>query len=284
MNSFNLIQEGKRILKESGIPSPELDSELILANLLSLPKEKIIIKNINEIPASKVLKFKEDIKRRAKFEPIAYIVNKREFWKYDFYVDRRALIPRPETELLVEKALKNLTKNSPNILEIGVGSGCILLTLLKEINNSRGVGIDISKSAIKVAVKNSRLLSVSNRVKFYNRSFLKFFSTKFDLIISNPPYIPSHELKNLQPDIKNYEPLLALDGGNDGLDVIRKVIYKSKQFLKTNGLLALEIGNGQYSKISKILYKNFFREVSSVKDFKNNVRCIFARLEKTKTQ
>ncbi len=280
MNSINLIKKGKKILMQKGIPSSTLDSELILANLFNFTKEKILTQCIDNISNSKVEKFKNDIIRRSKFEPIAYIINKREFWKNEFYIQKGALIPRPETELLVEESLKHLSNKNSLILEIGVGSGCVLLSILKDLSKSRGIGIDISKSAIKIAKKNSKILGLDRRVKFYNRSFVNFFANKFDFIVTNPPYIPSYELKNLQLDIKNYEPLLALDGGNDGLDVIRKVIYKSRQILKIKGLLAIEIGNGQYDKIFKILNRNKFRVINSVKDFKNNIRCILARLEK----
>ena len=259
MNSINLIKKGKKILMQKGIPSSTLDSELILANLFNFTKEKILTQCIDNISNSKVEKFKNDIIRRSKFEPIAYIINKREFWKNEFYIQKGALIPRPETELLVEESLKHLSNKNSLILEIGVGSGCVLLSILKDLSKSRGIGIDISKSAIKIAKKNSKILGVDRRVKFYNRSFVNFFANKFDFIVTNPPYIPSYELKNLQLDIKNYEPLLALDGGNDGLDVIRKVIYKSRQILKIKGLLAIEIGNGQYDKIFKILNRNKFR-------------------------
>ena len=163
-----------------------------------------------------------------------------------------------------------------SILDIGTGSGCIIISLLSNLKNSYGIGIDISKNAILTAKKNALKYKLSTRLKFFNKSFNSIFSKKFDLIVSNPPYIDSKDIKNLSDDIKRYEPRIALDGGNDGLDLIKKVIYKSKDILKIKGMLALEIGNEQIKKVSKILIDNNFRIKHVIKDYKNNVRCVFA--------
>ena len=165
-----------------------------------------------------------------------------------------------------------------SILDIGTGSGCIIISLLNNLKHSNGLGIDVSKKAIEIAKKNSSYHKLQNNLKLVNKHLNGILNRKFDLIVSNPPYIKSKELKNLSEDIKRYEPRIALDGGNDGLDLIRKVIYKSKNILKINGTLALEIGYGQFKKVSKILIDNKFRTVSVIKDYKNNVRCIIANL------
>ena len=187
------------------------------------------------------------------------------------------LIPRPETELLVEKLIKICKGKKISILDVGTGSGCIIISLLSELNLSKGTGIDISKNAVLLAKKNASKYGLLNRIKFLNNSFENLFNKKYDLIVSNPPYVVSKEIKNLSEDIKRFEPRMALDGGNDGLDLIKKVIYKSLNILKINGLLALEIGNGQIKKVSKILIDNRFRIKHVLKDYKNNVRCVIAQ-------
>ena len=216
------------------------------------------------------------IQRRSKNEPIAYIMEEKEFWSKNFFVNRDTLIPRPETELMVEEIIEIFKKKRISILDIGTGSGCILISLLSELSNSKGVGIDISKKALIVAKKNSDKHKILNNIKFLNKSLDAKFNEKFDLIVSNPPYIKSSEIKNLREDIKKYEPRIALDGGNDGLDLIKKVIYKTKYNLKAKGKLALEIGNEQHKKVSEILIKNNFKIEKIIKDYKDNVRCIIS--------
>lgn len=191
-------------------------------------------------------------------------------------VNKHTLIPRPETELLVYGLLKIFNNKKISVLDIGTGSGCIIVSLLNNLKQSVGIGIDISKKAILMAKKNVVRHKLNNRIKLINRSFENVFDKKFDLIVSNPPYIEKKAIKNLSEDIKKYEPRMALDGGNDGLDLVKKVIYKSKNILKIKGVLALEIGNEQIKKVSKILTDNNFRIRNVIKDYKNNVRCIIA--------
>ena len=162
---------------------------------------------------------------------------------------------------------------------MGTGSGCIILSILTELKKAKGIGVDISKKAIEVAKKNSVKLNVNEKVKFFNKSLENIHGYKFDLIVSNPPYIKTGDIKNLSEDVKRFEPKIALDGGKDGLDVIKKVIYKSKTILKRLGMLALEIGYGQYYKVSQILKEQNFKEELLIRDYKNNVRCILARLK-----
>ena len=180
---------------------------------------------------------------------------------------------------MIEELTKIYKNKKIYILDIGTGSGCILLSLLEDLKHSSGIGLDISKNAIEIAKKNAFSLRVSDRVKLLNFSMCKIFNKKFDLIVSNPPYIKQHELKNLQDDIKFFEPKIALNGGNDGLDLIKKVIYKTKNILKINGILALEIGNEQFNKVSKLLSRNNFKIEKIIKDYKNNIRCILSKLK-----
>ena len=206
-------------------------------------------------------------------------MKKKEFWSKNFFVDRNTLIPRPETELLCEGVIKIFKNKNLYILDIGTGTGCIILSILSEIKGAKGIALDISRKAIKVAKKNSNKLGLCKRVKFVNKSLQDIYGYKFDLIVSNPPYIKTSDIKNLSDDVRRFEPKIALDGGKEGLDVIKKVIYKSKSILKRLGILALEIGYGQYYKVSQILKEQNFKEELLVRDYKNNVRCIIAKFK-----
>ena len=276
MKAFEIIKIGSKFLKENKIPSSILDSEILLSKTLNKTREEILTNIDQKIDKKKVLLFKKYLQRRSKNEPIAYILGEKEFWSSTFYVNNNTLIPRPETELLVDKLLEFYRNKNISILDIGTGSGCIIVSLLINLKKSIGFGVDISKDAISIATKNSIKHKLANRIKFSTQSFEKIFNKKFDLIVSNPPYIERKDIKNLSDDIKKYEPRMALDGGNDGLDLIRKVIYKSKEILKIKGMLALEIGNEQIKKVSKILVDNNFRIKHVIKDYKNNVRCVLA--------
>ena len=279
MTPNELITKGSNFLKQNNIKSHMLDSELILSSVSGKEREDFLFKNDFKPSIKQIKFFNQLISRRAlSKEPIAYLTNKKEFWSINFNVDRDVLIPRPETEILVEKITKYYKGRNPFILDIGTGSGCIIISLLREFKKSRGIAIDKSNKALKIAKRNSINYDTFDRVKFINSTISKFDSYKFDLIVSNPPYIAQHQLKNLDNDIKNFEPKIALDGGNDGLDVVRKVIYKSGKILKINGMLALEIGNGQYKKVSQILKLNKFREKFLINDYKDNIRCILSVL------
>ena len=275
----DLINRGSKILKKNDISSHLLDSELLLSSVLSKSREQILSSYTLNVSENEIFNFNNLILKRVKNEPIAYIFNQKEFWSKNFIVNNHTLIPRPETEMLVEKIINYFRNREIFILDIGTGSGCILLTLLDQIKKSRGLGLDISKKALEVAIKNSKSFKKNNRLKFFNRPLENIFGYKFDLIVSNPPYISTHQLKNLSPDIKRHEPRIALDGGNDGLDVIKKVIYKSRNILKRKGILALEIGNGQFKKVSQILKLQGFRNKFLIKDYQNNIRCVLTTLE-----
>ena len=276
MKVLEVINFGSNLLKERNIPSHILDSEILLSKILNKSREEILINLDKKINKKEILAYKEYLQRRSKNEPVAYILEEKEFWSKKFNVNKGTLIPRPETELLVDKILKIYQGKKISILDIGTGSGCIIISILSSLKNSNGIGIDISKNAILTAKKNALKHKLTKRVKFLNKTLNNIFGKKFDLIVSNPPYIGSKDIKNLSDDIKRHEPRIALDGGNDGLDLIKKVIYKSKYILKIKGMLALEIGNEQFIKVSKILIDNNFRIKHVVKDYKTNVRCVFA--------
>ena len=272
----NTIKEASRLLKNHNISSHELDVQIILSNTMGVTREFLLLNENISVSKKIRLKFNHSIIRRINNEPVAYITGKKEFWSHDFLVNKSTLVPRPETELLIYKIVDFYKNKKINVLDIGTGSGCILLTILKELHFARGTGIDISTQAIKLAKLNAAKLNLLNRSKFKVFDIDKFNSEKFDLIVANPPYIASRDIRNLQKDITNYEPIVALNGGQDGLDLIKKVIYKSINLLKKNGLLAIEIGNHQYFRVSKILKQNGYRELCKQYDYKNNVRCIIS--------
>jgi len=274
MNVENIIKSASTILRNNNVVSHELDAQILLSDIMGVKREYLFMNNEINISSNIKKKYKAAIKRRIKNEPVAYIIGKKEFWSQNFIVDYSTLIPRPESELLIYKLINFFKEKSINILDIGTGSGCILLSLLKELYLSRGTGIDISGKAIKTAKLNSKKLSLSSRSKFKVIDLNNFNFGKYDLIVSNPPYIALKDIKNLTKDIINYEPLIALKGGFDGLDLIKKVIYKSNYLLKNNGLLGIEIGTNQYKRVSHLLRKSGFREIDKVKDYNDNVRCI----------
>jgi len=276
MNALELINFGSSELRRKKISTSRLDSELLLSKILDKNREEILINLEQKICQKYFLKYKQLIQRRSQCEPIAYIVKEKEFWSKNFLVSSDTLIPRPETELIVEKLTKIFEEKKISILDIGTGTGCILISLLSELKNSKGIGIDISKKALRIAEKNSEHHGMKNKIKFFHKSLDSKFYQKFDLIVSNPPYIKKSEIKNLKEDVRKFEPRIALDGGNDGLDLIKKVIYKSKYILKIKGTLALEIGNEQFNKVSKILKKNNFKIEHIIKEYKDNIRGIIS--------
>ena len=277
MNIQTLLNQASKTLKQLSNTSSKLDSEILLSKIIKKNRQYLILNSNKELKKENIKSFDYLVKRRKKGEPIAYLINKKEFWKQNFYINQNVLIPRPDTEILVEETLKLFNVNSKlNMLDIGTGSGCILLSILKERRNFFGTGIDISKKAINVARFNAKMHQLSNRVKFYNSDVDKFLIGKYDLILSNPPYIKRQDLKYLEVDVKGFEPKLALDGGKDGFSKITKVISKTSTLLKKNGRFILEIGFGQKKKILSILKQNNFFINKVVKDYGKNDRCVIS--------
>ena len=277
MNIEGILNKGANILKANKIANPFLDSEILLSESINKGKKHIILNPKEILKSGHLNSFNKLIKRRKKGEPIAYLINKKEFWKNEFYVNKDVLIPRPDTELIIEQVLKIYPKDSQlQVLDIGTGSGCILLSILKERTNFYGTGIDISQKSINVSNFNAKKLKLSNRSKFYNSDVDNFEIGKYDLIVSNPPYIELLNLKYLDKDIVNFEPKLALNGGLDGFSKIRKVISKASNLMKKNGKLILEIGFNQKNEVKRILKKEGFYINKVLKDYGNNDRCIIS--------
>ncbi|MDA8841110.1 peptide chain release factor N(5)-glutamine methyltransferase [Candidatus Pelagibacter bacterium] len=277
MNIENILNEGIDTLQKNKIANPQLDSEILLSNSIKRDKKHIILNPKEVLNSEQLEKFKSLIDRRKKGEPIAYLINKKEFWKDEFFVNKDVLIPRPDSELIIEQVLKIYSKDDQlKILDIGTGSGCILLSILKERSNFYGTGIDISKKSINVSKFNAKQLNLTNRVKFFHSSVDNFNNGKYDIVVSNPPYIEQLSLKYLEKDVVNFEPKLALSGGFDGFSKIRKVINKTSNLIKKNGKFILEIGFNQKNKVIKILKEEGFYVNKAIKDYGNNDRCIIS--------
>ena len=278
MNIQTAVQKAQLFLKKKNIKTPVLDSQILMSEAIKKEKKFIILNFDKEISNKSFEYFDKLIHQRARGEPIAYLVKKKYFWKYQFSVNRDVLIPRPDTEVLIEEVLK-LTKNKDNLnlLDVGVGSGCILISILKDKKNFYGTGIDISKKSLDTCKINGENLGVINRLKLFKSDIDNFHFRKYDLIISNPPYIEKNKLKYLEKDVIGFEPKQALDGGIDGLSEISKVINRSSELIKKNGFLILEIGFDQKCKVKKILEKKGFYIKKIVRDLSNNDRCIVSK-------
>ena len=275
MNIESAINNAVELLSLNEIKNPRLDSEILMSKVIKKNKKYILLNANKELTKKNQFYFNDLIDQRSKGKPIAYLIEKKEFWKYEFHISENVLIPRPDTELIIEQVLK-ITKNKSklSILDIGVGSGCILLSILKEKKNFNGVGVDISKKCLDICQINSHKLDLKKRVKFFKSDIDKFNYGKYDLIISNPPYINKLDLKYLEKDIINFEPKLALDGGLEGLSEIRKVINKSSELIKINGKLILEIAFNQKEKVKKMLKSKGFYVNETLKDLAKNDRCL----------
>ena len=277
MNIENAIQKASLDLIRNNIKSPLLDSDILMSHVLKKDRKFIFLNLKKELNNIQYQKFKKLISFRLRNKPIAHIIGKKSFWKYEFKVNNKVLIPRPDTELIIEQVLEIYKhKNRLNLLEIGVGSGCIILSILKEKKNFLGKGLDISKDCIKLCKVNADKLKVNHRLKLYKSDIDNFNLGKYDLIISNPPYIKKLDLNYLDKDVIKYEPKLALDGGSDGLSEIRKFIKKSSELIKKRGKLFLEIAHGQKNEVKKILIENGFSINKTVKDLAAKDRCIIS--------
>ena len=277
MNIENTLNTAIKTLTQFNIPNANLDSEILLAKIIGKDRNYIILNSKEHLGQKYLFRFNNLIERRKKGEPVAYLTRKKEFWKNDFYVDQNVLVPRPDTELIVKEVLKfSKKKFKLQILDIGTGSGCILLSLLKEIPSFYGTGIDISKKSINVSKYNAKMLNLTNRVKFYNSDVDKFKIGKYDIVIANPPYVELLRLKYLDKDSFKFEPKIALNGGLDGFSVIKKVVNKASFLIKKNGKFFLEIGCNQKNKAKEILTKKGFYINKALKDYGHNYRCIIS--------
>ena len=277
MNIENILDKASKQLNSLNINNANLDCEVLLSNTISKDREYLILNLKQNLDKKYIDFFYNLIERRKKGEPVAYLINKKEFWKETFYVNKDVLIPRPDTEHLIEEVIKYTDEDSKlHILDIGTGSGCILLSILRERKKFNGTGIDISKKSINISRYNAKKLKLNNRTKFYVSDVDNFLIGKYDIVISNPPYIENLSLKYLDRDVINFEPKLALDGGKDGFSEIIKVINKSSALIKKNGTFILEIGYNQKNKAIQMLKNKGFYIKKVLKDYSKNDRCIIS--------
>ena len=277
MNYQSALSEATKTLKNHLIKNPKLDCEILLSNALKIEREKLLVNLNQEINGKDLNKFNDLINRRKKKEPIAYIIGYKEFWKKKFKINDNVLIPRPDTEHLVEESLKFIPKSSSlNILDIGTGSGCIILSILNERNKCYGVALDVSKKAINVAKYNAKIQQIENRIKFVNSDIDKFNMGKYDIVLSNPPYIKNYKIDCLDEDIRFFEPEIALDGGIDGYSKINTVINRCSILTKKKGKLFLEVGSDQVNQTTRLLKNRGFFINKIVKDLAKNNRCIIS--------
>ena len=267
MNYLQVLKFGSYKLKLNKIDTHILDSELLLSFILKSSREQILTNLSSNINENNFEEFKKILSRREKKEPIAYITNNKEFWKNNFYVNNHVLIPRPETELIVEEVLKNTDINSSkSFLEVGTGSGCLIISILKERLKCSATAIDICKKALNIAKFNAKMHHLKNNIDFINIDIDKIQDNKYDFIISNPPYIKKFNLSRLDKSVRFFEPYVALEAGVDGLREIKKLINKSNKLLKINGKLIFEIGKHQSAIVKKILNKNGYYINKVIKD------------------
>lgn len=283
-----LLIQGTEKLKDAGMSTPRLDAEVLLYNLLNVERIYLHMHSEKEVSNETQKAFWEGIEKRRNHMPIQYIVNKQEFMGLDFRVEEGVLIPRGDTEILVEKVInvyeKNYFPNKVKIMDIGTGSGAIVVSLAKYINNSLLTAIDISPKALAIATQNANSNGVEKKITFHLGSLFNPLQGKdeyktYDFIISNPPYIPKAVVETLDSGVKDYEPRLALDGGEDGLDFYREITKGAKDYLKEDGWLLFEIGYDQGEAVSQLLNVNGFNDIKVLQDLAGLDRVVFGRLK-----
>ncbi|MAI05800.1 MAG: protein-(glutamine-N5) methyltransferase, release factor-specific [Alphaproteobacteria bacterium TMED87] len=265
------------MMSESSIENPRLDAKMIISHALGCEIDKILLDPKLEVSNNQINQINKYVERRINGEPVSRIIGKREFWSLEFEISRATLDPRPDTEILLDTILKLINpRENISILDLGTGSGCILLSLLSEYKKAIGIGLDISFEAIRIAILNSKKLGFSNRAHFLVGNWLNPIKSKFDIIVSNPPYIKSNYFHKLQPEVKVYDPRVSLYGGIDGLDSYRLIIPMVKKKLIKGGFLVLEIGFDQKNPVKELLLSSGFDKITCHNDLSGNFRCISA--------
>ena len=257
----DLFKQGISNLTEYNIATPELDARILLQYVANISSEVLYLQQDLEISPDIKKNYLELLDRRINFEPVAKIIGSKSFWTSDFIVNTSVLDPRPDSEVIISSALELLPNKNDNysFLDLGTGSGCLILSLLKEFSNSTGTAIDISSEALKVSKQNAELLSLTDRITFLQQNWADGLTGKFDLIVSNPPYIPSKEITTLAPEVQIFDPMLALDGGDDGLNPYRYLAKQIAALLKPDAFAILEFGYGQAKLVKEIFESHGYK-------------------------
>lgn len=279
---LNALKKTTEFLEKKGIESARVNAEIMLAHILKCKRLQLYLSFDRPLNDNEKNLYREFLLRRINHEPVQYITGNVDFYGLDFQVNRSVLIPRPETEILVETIIKNTNVNDEtNILDIGTGSGNIAISLAKHLPNSKITAIDKSKEALKIAVKNSELNNVKERINFIENDILidqKIFDNVFDIVVSNPPYVSKEEYNNLEPELNKYEPSIALTDFSDGTIFYNSISNQVKNFLNTNGKLFFELGAGQSKKVKEFMEQNNFYNIQIIKDYQNHDRVIWGTL------
>jgi release factor glutamine methyltransferase len=279
-----LLTKAASRLQASGVESPRREARLLLAYALGVPQENIIAGQPNVLTSQDLVKFEGVLARRISREPLAYICGSREFWSMEFAVGEGVLVPRPESEILVEEALRRFPGDSGalRVLDLGTGSGCLLLSFLCERPDATGVGIDISEDALAFARRNAKALGMEKRAEFTRGDWLDGVSGVFDTVFINPPYVRRCDLQTLEPEVERYEPRKALDGGADGLDAYRRIATQLLAHLGPQSLAFVEMGQGQAEPIGKVFAEVGLVVGGTVRDLAGIPRCLVVRREASK--
>ncbi len=281
MRVIDLINVASEHLKNKGFENPRLEVERMLGNVLSLSRIELYLEFERLLTTAERNNFRNLYKRRLTHEPLQHIIGNSDFRDIKIKTDRRALIPRSETEILVEIAVDFLKNyNSPYAADIGTGSGVIALSIAFEIPESRVIAVDISDEALMLAEENARIMGLEDRVTFISGNMLDSLKGRgsFDTIISNPPYVKSENIKNLQPEVRDFDPEIALDGGDDGLRFLTAIADGAHQYLKSHGLILMECGEDQASRVKKIIDDTgFYSGVEIIRDLAGKNRVIKAK-------
>lgn len=274
-----ILKKATETLQSSGIAEPRREANSLLAFALRKDKTFLITHSNYELSGDEEIKFQSLLQRRAAREPFQYIKGRQEFYGLDFIVTPDVLIPRPETEIVVENAIEILkTQENPKFCEIGVGSGCISISILHNVETTSAVGLDISERALEIAGLNAENHKVSERLRLeISDVFDALTDEKFDLIVSNPPYIPQADIENLQAEVRDFEPLNALTDGGNGLSIIENIIFNTPKFLNSGGFLLMEIGFGQSEEVKRLFDEKIWQTVEILPDLQGIPRTVKAK-------
>jgi release factor glutamine methyltransferase len=282
MNIAEALSIGSETLTAASVPAPKREASLLLRHVLKCDASFIYAHPDHRLNAMESILFKAVVKRRAAHEPYQYIVGSQEFFGLDFVVTPDVLIPRPETEVLVEDVIAEYKSEEPfRFCEVGVGSGCIAVSLLVNLPQASAVGVDLSEAALAVARRNADLHGVADRLQLLRSDIFEEFdaSERFDLVVSNPPYVPQGDLESLQQEVRSFEPHVALTAGTDGLDVVRRLVADTPKLLRSHGLLFVEIGWDQSERVHALFDPELWAEVQFLKDLQEIPRIVKARLK-----